>query len=323
LTWRTDRELKYDIPHLFERRGDPRAMKLMLVRLPLICLCFGPLHLSAQTLVYPPIASFSQAWGAEVSHSLPSDISRGSTGLGEMDATHARFGWLGTMRSAGSRSLLAGFEWRGSAFDSPAGAPIPDAVHSIALKLGGEWRMNEKWTLRFEADPGLYSDFEDITGDDFNAPLALRLTWAQNSNLTWVVGIGVDWRSGTPVIGGPGVRWRFAPDWTLNLIMPRPRIEFSPNRMVTVFAGGELKSGSWRVSEDFGQRSGDSQLDNEIVDYRESRAGAGVRLRLWRNWSASLDGGWVLDRRFNFDRENLLLNGDGAPYVQFGVLAVF
>jgi len=42
-------------------------MKLMFVRLLLICLCFGPLHLSAQTLVYPPIASFSQAWGAEVS----------------------------------------------------------------------------------------------------------------------------------------------------------------------------------------------------------------------------------------------------------------
>lgn len=153
--------------------------------------CAGA-HLSAQTLVYPPIASFNQAWGAEISHSLPADISRGSTGLGEMDATHSRIGWLGTIRTAKNHSLLAGLEWRGSVFDSPAGAPIPDDLHSIALKLGSEWRMEEKWTLRFEADPGLYSDFEDINGDDFNTPLALRLTWSQSTNLTWVVGIGVD-----------------------------------------------------------------------------------------------------------------------------------
>ena len=77
--------------------------------------------------------------------------------------------------------------------------------------------MDEKWALRFEADPGLYSDFEDINGDDFNAPLALRLTWSQSSNLTWVVGIGADWRSGTPVIGGPEVRWKFARDLDLML----------------------------------------------------------------------------------------------------------
>jgi len=291
---------------------------LLLASLPL-----GPLRLSAQTLVYPPLSSFSQAWGAETSYSLPGELSRGDNGLGNMQAAHARAGWLGTFPIAEQHSVLAGLDWRGSIFDTPAAAPVPHDVQSLALKLGHEWQFREGWILRLEADPGIYSDFEDLSSDDFNAPFAFRLAYSPSSNLTWVAGINVDWRSGTPVIGGPGVRWRFAPDWTLSLIMPRPRIEYSPNRAVTFFAGGELKSGSWRVAEDFGRRVAEPALDNEIIDYREIRAGAGARLRFGKNWTATLDGGWVIDRRFNYDREDLLLNGDGAPYLQLGLLASF
>ena len=277
----------------------------------------------AQARVYPILADFDQALGAEVSYSLPSPISRGSSRLGDIDALHARAGWIGTIRASGSYAWLTGLEWRGSSFDAPAGAPIPEDVHSLALKLGNEWRFAERWIARFEVDPGLYSDFEDLSWDDFNAPFALRLTYSSTTNLTWVLGLGVDVRSDLPVVGGPGVRWRFSPDWTLNLIMPRPRIEFAANDLVTVFAGGELKSGSWRLSEDFGARVNEAKLNSEIVDYREIRVGAGLRWRMGRRWSATFDGGWVIDRRFTFERENLLLNGDGAPYLQVGVVALF
>ena len=277
----------------------------------------------AQTRVYPILADFDQALGAEVSYSLPSAISRGSTRLGDIDALHARAGWIGTIRTGESYAWLTGIEWRGSSFDSPAGAPIPEDVHSLALKLGSEWQFADRWMTRFEVDPGLYSDFEDLSGDDFNAPFAVRLTYSPGTNLTWVLGLGVDVRSGLPAVGGPGVRWKFAPDWTLNLVMPRPRIEFAVDDSVTLFAGGELKSGSWRLSEGFGSGVNEDRLNNEIVDYREIRVGAGLRWRLGRRWSATFDGGWVIDRRFTFDRENLLLNGDGAPYLQVGAVALF
>ena len=54
------------------------------------------------------------------------------------------------------------------------------------------------------------------------------------------------------------------------------------------------------------------------MDYREIRVGVGARWIFSKGWRATVDGGWAVDRRFTFDRESLLLNGNGAPYVQAG-----
>lgn len=285
--------------------------------------CWIPSGAPAQTSVYPPVADFDQTAGAEVSHSFASEISRGSRTLGDLSATHARAGWLGSFRANERWTWLGGAEWRGIGFERPSGSPIPGEVHGVAAKLGAEWNISERWTLRMETDPGLYTDFEDVSLDDFNAPFGLRATYTPSPALTWVLGLNVDARSGLPIIGGPGVRWRFAPDWTLSLILPRPRMELAATRSITAFVGGELKGGSWRVAEDFGRRRGEARLDQEMIDYREIRAGGGVRWRLDEHWSVSFDAGWVVDRRFTFDREDVLLNGDGAPYLQAGVLGRF
>lgn len=282
-----------------------------------------PVASQAQTRIYPLFADYNQALGAEVSYSLPAPISQGTTPLGNMDALHTKVGWLGTIRAGESHSWLLGAEWSGSRFAVAAGVPVPSEVHGLALKLGGEWRFADRWLARFEVDPGIYSDFADVSSDDLNAPFAMRLAYSPSTNLTWVLGINVDLRSGQPVVGGPGVRWKFAPDWTLNFIMPRPRIEFAANDSLSLFAGGELRGGSWRVAEDFGTRVTLAGLNNEIVDYREIRLGGGARWKLGQKWSAHFDAGWVMDRRFTFDRQNLLLNGDGAPYLQVGFLARF
>lgn len=292
--------------------------------LPLIVGTFMvPILAPAQNPVYPPLADFNQSGGAEVSQAFASEISRGATSLGNISSTHARAGWLGSYRANDRWTWLGGAEWRGIGFDRSSGSPIPREVHGVAAKLGADWNVSERWTLRLETDPGLYTDFEDVSLDDFNAPFGLRATYTPGPELTWVLGVNVDPRSGLPVIGGPGVRWRFAPEWTLSLILPRPRLEFAAMDSLTAFIGGELKGGSWRVADDFGQRRGEPRLDHEMVDYREIRVGGGVRWRVDLHWSLTFDAGWVVDRRFAFDREDVLLNGDGAPYLQVGALARF
>jgi hypothetical protein len=37
----------------------------------------------------------------------------------------------------------------------------------------------------------------------------------------------------------------------------------------------------------------------------------------------TLEGGWVVDRRFVYEKANLLLNGGGAPYVGLSMNARF
>lgn len=261
--------------------------------------------------------TYAGSYSAELSYTAASGISQGTVRLGDLTTLQNRVGYLGTFKRTENYSLLAGFDWQRFSFGLPDGTVLPNTLQSTAVKIGNNWRFAENWSMRLEAEPGIYSDFDDLSGEDFNVPFLYRLTYDMNPNLSWTLGLSVNFWSDVPVIGGVGVRWRFADQWTLNLILPRPRIEYRPNDSLTLFAGGELKGGSYRVAEDFGRRNGNASLDGEILDYREIRAGAGLRWNFSRMLSAGVDGGWTLDRRFHFDDRDLQINGKGAPYVQF------
>ena len=69
------------------------------------------------------------------------------------------------------------------------------------------------------------------------------------------------------------------------------------------------------MARDFGTQQGNAALNNQEVDYREIRTGAGARYALGRALTVEVEGGWMIDRRFDFHERGLLLNGDGAPYV--------
>src|SRR5205085_12518626 len=130
-------------------------------------------------------------------------------------------------------------------------APLPERGYVTALLLGGDWQINEKWALHADIRPGLYTDFEDISFADFNAPFIAALSYRVSSNFLAVLGLGVNLRSDLGTIGGPGIRWRFADQWTLNLILPKPVIEFAVAPAVTLYGGGEWRSFSFRTAEDF------------------------------------------------------------------------
>ena len=262
---------------------------------------------------------YSGAYQAEVSYTAGSGISQGSVMLGDLNTLQNRASYIGTFWRSENYSLLAGLDWQRFSFGLPSAAPLPNTLQSTSLRLGNEWGFAENWTLRLEVEPGVYSDFHDITGEDFNAPFSARLTYAPNQNVSWIVGLNVNLWSDIPVVGGLGVRWRIVEAWTLSLILPRPRVEFKASDVLTLHAGAELKGGTYRVAEDFGRHTGLPALDGEIVDYREIRAGGGLRWRLHKNAALAAEAGWTIDRRFNFDDQNLQLNGRGAPYIQFSI----
>ena len=60
---------------------------------------------------------------------------------------------------------------------------------------------------------------------------------------------------------------------------------------------------------------GEPALNNDTVSYRELRAGGGARWQFSRALQLTVEGGYAWDRRFQFNRSNVLLNGDGAPYL--------
>ncbi len=258
-----------------------------------------------------------------ISYSAPADLNIGTVNAGEMDAFHSDVSYLLRFKTSETYAWGAGFGWERSGFGLPAGVPLPNTVNALTLNFQNDWKFADKWNLRIDVRPGLFSDLEDIDGGDFNAPLTAGLAYSQSETLMWVAAVNVDVRRDIPVIGGVGVRWKFAEDWTLALLLPKPTIEYQVSPAVAVFAGGELMGGAYRVAEDLGTRTGRANLDDEMVSYREIRVGGGFRANVGKNLTASVEGGWVIDRRFTYEEADLQINGDGAMYLGVALRARF
>jgi hypothetical protein len=278
--------------------------------------------LFAQTAVAPRVPAKPVEWRSELSFAGRADLTEGTIERGDLRHRSFRLDGVKNAPLGPNDSYLIGGSWRRFEFSDSA-APIPESLDAVVLKLGYSRTLSRQWTLLAEIDPGLYSDFKDISGDDFNAPIGLRLAYGFSRELQWLFGMNVDLRSSNPVIGGFGVRWQFAPDWTLAFIIPEPRVEYALSQAVRLTIGASLRSGTFRVAEDFGRRRGRPELDNLNLDFREISAGVGARWEVQPGLTVSAMAGWMIDRRFEFDARRLLFNGDGAPMLRLSVVGGF
>jgi hypothetical protein len=298
-------------------------MKLLPLLSVATALSLGALPGSAQSPVAPRYGDHALEAGVEFAYAGKSDLAEGSRSLGEISTRQTRISAVRTLAIDAQSAWIVGGAWQQFAFSPAAGVPIPERLTALSLKLGYNRQLDPRWTLRTEIDPGFYGDSDRSGSGAFNAPLGVRFLYGASRDLQWLFGVNVDLRSSHPVIGGPGLRWQFAPDWTLLLIVPAPRIEYAVNRQVTLFAGMNLRGGTFRVADDFGRRRGRPALDRQDISYRELTAGAGVRWNLGSGLALNAGAGWMFDRRFEFDDRDLLLNGDGAPLLQLTLTGRF
>jgi opacity protein-like surface antigen len=221
--------------------------------------------------------------------------------------------------------LRLGLQTERYSFSFGGNAAIPDNLHSTNLIIGLDTEFSDSFLIRIEAQPGFYgTDFDDFGRDTFNVPFIIGGTYIYSSNLQFVFGIGVDaWRQ-TPVLPGGGVRWKFAPQWTLNAVVPTPRLEYEPNSNLLIFAGADLRLTSYRVEKNFGTLRGDPSLNHASVTYEEARLGAGLEWKLSTAVKLSFEGGYIPFRDFDFHRTQVRYHQDGgAPYARIGFHAAF
>lgn len=215
------------------------------------------------------------------------------------------------------RKMTDSYGWRvGIGYDEtalsvPTGVPVPDRMEAITLRLGDQWQFADQWTFRAGIEPGIYHDGNDVKWRDVNAPFYAGVTYEVNPDLTWMFGLRVDVWSDIPLLPGAGVRWKFADDWTLNLMFPKPRLQYAVNDCLTAYVGGDYRGGSYRTSQNFKV----NRLNNEIVDHREIRVGAGADWNITGRLTGELEAGYVCYHRFEFDNKDVTVKADPAPYV--------
>lgn len=292
--------------------------------------CLGPDTLAqtgpgarAGVSVDAAFTEITSRYHTEFAYVLPSSLSFEGTTFGDVDTTEAQVSYQVSVPVSECLALLAGFELRGTWFDVPGAAPIPDALYETSARLGANWRMSDTWRLQVLLSPGLYSDFQDIDSGDLAVPGLILAFWDVSPRLQLIGGASINLRRDLPVIPAIGGRWQFADDWTLLAVFPTPRIEYAASRAVTVFAGAEIIRTAYRVAKNFGDAYGRPELNDEDLSYNEWRVGAGVRWRLAPALTVAFDGGWMGDREFNFDERDFALDSEGAPYFQISVGGTF
>ena len=289
-----------------------------------LALASAPLSWSQMMPFWQPMGQgVAGSYFGEVSMSLDSRLRQGNGWGDDASAFNARAGYTTLFSSKPTYSWGLGVQGDYFHFGIPDGFPLPEDVYSAAVRISSNWQFAENWTLRVDARPGLYSDFRDISWDDVNAPFLVAVGYQINPDLLLMLGLNVNFRSDLATVGGPGVMWRFAEGWTLNLILPRPHVSYALTSKATVFAGGELKAGGFRVGDDFGQDFGRPDLDNDTLSYREIRVGGGLRYEITRALRLLVEGGYAVDRRWEYRRADQTFRTEDAPYFQVGLNGSF
>ncbi len=268
-------------------------------------------------------SSFSYEFHAEGTYFGSGDVERGEHGnmiINDFDGSDTKFHFILTPRTK-IGILRIGVEAEHYSFGFGSNAAIPDDLHSTAMIIGLDTELSDSFLIRIETHPGFYgTDFDDFGQDTFNVPVVLGGTYIFNSNFQLVFGVGIDALRQYPVLPGGGIRWKFAPQWTLNAVVPTPRLEFEPNSNILFYAGADIRSTSYRVDKQFGTVRGDTSLNHAAITYNEARVGAGLDWKVTSAIKLSLEGGFIPFREFDFHRTQVRYHQDGG--IPYGMLAL-
>ena len=301
-------------------------LRALLVSLPLACV-----HVPAQESPLVPRSPEAERPSMAVSHELDVEYGfvggasthKGRTGYGGISEQNSDIKYVCSPQVTKDLLLRIGFEWERFEFGAPGRALVPETLQHVNAIVGLDYQINEQWLLRSELLPGVYSDFEDISARDFNAPLIIGAAYLVDERLQWFLGLRVDARSQYPVLPAPGVRWKFADDWTAMLLFPKPRLQYDLNQNVQLYAGASIYAGTYVVSDRFGSKRGRRDLNHDTLDYFEVRFGPGVSWKLLPNLTLEIEGGYLAGRRLSFFDEDVTVHSHEAPYAQIACHARF
>lgn len=252
----------------------------------------------------------------------PVDFGNGRRGEVEEQYTDIRN--IFTRRALMAFMFHAGFDWERLGFVPPVALPVPNQLSSLNAFLAADFRWSDKNLVRFQIEPGFYSDFSQLDGHDINAPIALAYTRVVDRDLQWALGLSINtWRENRYLPGG-GIRYRINDRWALKFMLPKPIVEYKANDWVHTWAGADFRGNTYRLSGQFGNSQGLSALNNALVDYQEVRVGTGFSWNIKPLLELNGEAGWMVDRSFNYHTSSARSStNSGAPYVGINVRVLF
>jgi hypothetical protein len=188
---------------------------------------------------------------------------------------------------------------------TPPGPDLPPQTYGLSVALEAEFRIDPRFSVRAIVQPGVFTDFNHVSGHAFRMPSQLIGAYELSPRWILVGGVMYTAQPSWSVLPVVGAIWMPVPEWRLELTFPRLRA-------VRHFPDGLNIYGQFDV---FGETYAiDEHGTGDLLQYRDWRLGLGAewnptsrlnlfleagvafwrRLELNNQWSGSVDPGLYL-----------------------------
>jgi hypothetical protein len=195
-------------------------------------------------------------------------------------------------------------------FLGSGGIDLPDQVGFLGFDINWTRRNARGGAFQFSTQPGLYSDFEDISGNDVSFPLGFAWIRSISPQLSLQTGLRVFPGFDREVDPKLGVRWSPDDFWIIDLFYPESRVGFAPNPDWRFFLGWE------RLVYPEYQLSGDPR-DRFQVD--EDRLYLALQHAVSDTTHLLFEIGKKRNREYDFERRAPGADIDDALYFSLGL----
>jgi hypothetical protein len=284
----------------------------------------SPAPAPADTTPAPSNIKTSYEFDGDTSYVGDARTNFGSGVKGDVSEERTRAKFVASPQIGDGPIYRFGLSYQRYTFGFSKAAPIPDVLRSESAVVGVDFELFNSWLVRVEADPGLYGDGRSEGFRDFNVPFLIGGSYIASEELQWVLGLDVDIDRQLPVIPAIGAHWTLSDSWVLDAVLPTPRLEYDWSRNLTLYLGGDVDDGTYKVDRGLGSALGRPDLGGAIVEYDEIRVGAGFSWKASKAITLELEGGYLPYREFDYHRADThFSNDDGAPYGQMSINAQF
>ncbi len=175
----------------------------------------------------------------------------------------------------------------------PNAVPLPPRLWDFVLGYQTRNTLSDSFSYDLAATAGFYSDFEDSAREGVRFPAHAVGIIHMSDAWDWVGGIDYLDRDDYKILPVAGFSWHSPdfPNWNVDMIFPRPRVDFAMTSSERLYIGGVMGGGTWDI-----EMPGEV---NDVMTYRDFRLVFGLE-QLDRKSISGLELGYVFGRQVSF-----------------------
>ena len=210
-------------------------------------------------------------------------------------------GWDLEMKAAWDSLTLQGFETGDSAFTM--------AMGTFPIRLSS--RLVGGWGLQLEADPGIYSTLNGLTGKDLNCPAGGRVIFAFDPDTAVFAGFKFYPGFDTAVVPRLGFVYNNGESFLAELAYPESRLQFGFGSSVRLHFSAEFRD--WPE-----YYMGDDDV-RKSISYDEISVKTGLDWGITDLTEITIQAGYLAGRKFTFEAQSPDVKLEDSPFFGIGI----